>query len=190
MTERWRSIDQCPGYEVSDMGRVRSYLVWRGNSSARFVRATKGSGGYHRVTLMRPGPKPQFNITLHRLVLTTFAGQAPRGCTDCAHLNGDKSDNRLVNLVWATRAENEAMKVRHGTDWSTFAAKHPEAVAHGERHKRAKLTDAAVIEIRRRYQHFRRGLVTQLAREFGVSRTSIRKAALAESWKHLPLEQS
>ena len=33
-----------------------------------------------------------------------------------AHLDGDKENSRLENLVWATQSENEAHKIAHGRD--------------------------------------------------------------------------
>lgn len=39
--------------------------------------------------------------------------------TDVRHLNGDRDDNRLENLTYGTRSENEYDKIAHG--------RHPQA---------------------------------------------------------------
>ena len=51
---------------------------------------------------------------VHDLVLRTFVGPRPAG-QQAAHGNGDRGDNALGNLRWATGSENEADKDRHGT---------------------------------------------------------------------------
>lgn len=43
--------------------------------------------------------------TIHSLVAQAFLGEKPKGY-DVMHLNGDRSDNRLENLAYGTRAEN------------------------------------------------------------------------------------
>lgn len=58
--------------------------------------------------------------------------------------------------------------------------------AVGEKHSKAKLTDADVIAIR---AAFKRGNVTKsaLASKYGVGRTAIRAVIDGSHWKHLPL---
>lgn len=75
---------------------------------------------------------------------------------ECRHLDGNPANNRLSNLKWGTKVENESDKRRHGTS------------NVGPRNGQAKLNVDQVAEIRRRYAV---GGVTQLAlaREFGVS---------------------
>lgn len=57
----------------------------------------------------------------------------------------------------------------------------------GERNGRAKLTEAQVLEIRRRYVPFVHGPNSscQMAKEFGVSECSIQYAIRRKSWKHI-----
>ncbi len=49
-----------------------------------------------------------------RLVAETFLGPRPEG-TQISHLNGNPSDNRPVNLVYETPAENNKRRIAHGT---------------------------------------------------------------------------
>lgn len=102
MTERWAPVPDFPGYEVSDMGQVRSrrglLKPWRTN-------------GYLYLSLRRDGKTIRRSV--NRLILLTFIG-TPTGRMDSCHRNGDKSDNRLANLYWGTRSQNIADQVRHG----------------------------------------------------------------------------
>lgn len=61
---------------------------------------------------------------------------------------------------------------------------HPECAAKGERNGTAKLTEAAVLTIRRRYA--KEDVSTySLAVEFGMSRTAIDFIVRGETWKHV-----
>ena len=116
--EIWRLIARHDGYEVSSLGRVRSLdrvitrMCKRGPVRARLkgrvLRLTVAGSGYLVAMLGRARPY------VHHLVLSTFVGARPAG-HQAAHGDGDRRNNSLGNLRWATRSENEADKVRHGT---------------------------------------------------------------------------
>lgn len=48
---------------------------------------------------------------VHRLVLNAFVGPAPK--LEADHINGIKTDNRLINLRWLTRQANCARRWEH-----------------------------------------------------------------------------
>lgn len=109
--EKWAPVPGYEGdYEVSDQGKVRSY-VRRGGPRMIAPRLVGPAGKqYHAVTL-RGGKQ----VRVHRLVLAAFIGPCPEGLQGC-HNNGDKLDNRLVNLRWDTPGANNRDKRVHGTD--------------------------------------------------------------------------
>lgn len=105
MSEYWHPV---PGYEslyeVSDRGRFRN--IKRNTAKAQ----TRDSEGYFRVRLCKNG-----KATTHRaarLVLAAFCGDNP--CMEAAHLNNVRTDNRLENLCWQTREQNERHKTHTG----------------------------------------------------------------------------
>jgi len=57
--------------------------------------------------------------------------------------------------------------------------------SRGERNVNAKLTDAAVVEIRRRLAS---ETYTSIARDFGVHRNQISRIASGRTWKHVGVE--
>lgn len=114
MSEQWRPIDGTKGlYEVSDQGRIRRALtapVCQGSRPGKILKAVKQSAGYRRVGLSfgerYANGRPKFHWEyIHRLVVRAFLPkQTEKPCVN--HLNGDKTDNRLENLVWCTYQEN------------------------------------------------------------------------------------
>lgn len=92
----WRTITGYPGYLVSDQGEVLG-------SSGRKLKAQKINSGYLVVHLCRHGKRRAF--TVHRLVALAFL-PAVQGKPHTNHKNGDKADNRVLNLEWCTRSEN------------------------------------------------------------------------------------
>jgi hypothetical protein len=115
----WLPIPTLPeGYDASNLGRVRS---WRrpGNTQQRLAttphlrKQTKNvRSGRLQVCVLVAGKMVCRYV--HQLVLEAFRGLRPDG-TETRHLNGDDQDNRVGNLAWGTKLENEADKVRHGT---------------------------------------------------------------------------
>ena len=113
----YRAVEGFPGYRVGSDGTVwsckngsRGYLTeWKPLNLNVTVR-----GGYREVTLSRRDPASVRRVRVHRLVLETFIGPAPKGYDGC-HNNSDRSDNRVTNLRWDTRKGNVADAVKAGT---------------------------------------------------------------------------
>lgn len=135
--ERWKWLEGCEGrYEVSDKGRVRSRT--RNPDKPQIMSPWKSNNGYMNVGI-RYSKGARFKArTIHRLVLLAFVGPCPDGMA-CNHKNGDKADNRVENLEWATPSEN----MLH-----CFRKLHPECFATGIDHYNGKLSDAHVAKIR------------------------------------------
>lgn len=96
---RWVSHPDFPMYEVSDDGEVRR--------DGRLLGTVRS--GYRSVYL--PGCRSKRKIAV--MVLETFVGPRPEGHL-ARHLNDDKLDDRLINLAWGTKPQNERDKVLNG----------------------------------------------------------------------------
>lgn len=135
-SQRWKRIEGCLGYWISD----------EGNLSVEWTRRHTQKGSI-RVPSEHPVPVPQMtnprgyryvrlrtddetykNFQVHRLVLAAFVGPCPLGHEGC-HRDGSRTNSRLENLYWGTRAENCRDAVDHGRNpWSTISADQREAV--------------------------------------------------------------
>lgn len=155
--EEWRETEY-PGYMVSNLGRVVGPRKRILNPSIR------PNGMYPFVTCGRGNV-----MSVHTLVCTAFHGPRPAG-KEVAHYDGDSHNNRADNLRWATHAENSADMTRHGS--------HRDRV--GEKVPSSKLT-AEQVRLIRAAQPWR-GYKTQLAKEFGVCRTTIDNVVNGKTW--------
>ena len=169
--ETWRSIPWLDGlYEVSDMARVRR-LVRRGAHPAGILKLTQRSDGYLYAWLYTNGSGKQWLV--HRLVLTVFVGPMPTEMHG-AHLSGEKSDNRLSNLVWATPAENASHRKLHGTE------------SIGERNPQAKITEKDVTAIRAQYRPWSRTHSCHaIGKRYGLSYQTVWDIVKHRHWKHV-----
>lgn len=156
MEEQWKTIRFAPSYQVSDLGRVRREKILKPFVDAR---------GYPTVKLCQRGKAT--SVKVHHLVLKTFVSDKPIGL-ECRHLNGIKTDNRLVNLVWGTHKENYQDLVLHGKDFLRKGG------IRGEASPQRKFTIDECIQIASEYVP-RKVSIPKLAQKYGVSNATMQK---------------
>jgi hypothetical protein len=103
-TEIWKPIPEYEGYyEVSSLGRVRSL---------RTKKLLKLNGvRYVHVALQVDGVREDRSV--HKLVLSAFAGPCPAGML-ALHWDDVKKNNVLSNLYYGTAEDNCADAARNG----------------------------------------------------------------------------
>lgn len=117
--EEWRQIKGFPGYEISNLGRCRSYRGRggaKGSSSKERLNPTLLTDslhkqGYRKFELYRDGKKKA--LFVHRLVALAFIPN-PDDKPEVNHKNGIVWDCRVDNLEWHTRLENQHHAFRTG----------------------------------------------------------------------------
>ena len=67
--------------------------------------------GYKTIVITKDGIRK--NYTIHRLVALAFIPN-PQNKKTINHINGNKLDNRVENLEWATEKENQLHKWNNG----------------------------------------------------------------------------
>lgn len=136
---------------VDDRGRV-----WYGDRRAEY----KNPKGYLTLSLRHDGR--HVSMLAHRLVYRVATGVIPEGLT-INHKNGNKADNRPMNLELATPQQQSLHSVY-------VLGKNRTLFQHGERHRMSKLSNNDVEEIRRRYMTEPDSTQATLARDFQISR--------------------
>lgn len=159
----WVQVVGFPDYEVSDAGEVRSH---RRKAPVPMVPRI-GRGGYHRV-LLRDAFGAGNMRSIHRLALEAFVGPCPDGMEAC-HNNGNRTDNRLSNLRWDTKAGNARDRFKHGTDGS------------GERNGSSRLTLLEAESIRAEVASG--ACRVDVAVKYGVTPSLVSQIVLGRAWK-------
>lgn len=167
--EEWRDVFGFEGYQVSNLGNIRSFRDRHGGlkKEPSPLRLDSASG-QPRVTLCVQAKKKR--VSLAHLILEVFGKPKPPGSV-VRHLDGNVLNNRLDNLTWGTQRENIQDNIRLGV-WP-----------HGESNGTSKLKEGDVREIR--------SLLTQglsrhkIANLFNVSRRTVQFIDQGRMWKHV-----
>jgi len=96
--EIWKSIPEFEEYQVSNLGRVRGKKGW-------ILKQTSCKLGYKSVSLYKT-KTDYINKRVSRLVALAFIPN-PENKPDVDHINRNAEDNRLENLRWVTKSENQ-----------------------------------------------------------------------------------
>lgn len=138
-----KNINGFTGYTVNELGEVYSlgkkYTDKNGEKGVFTRRKLMKQGtfrtGYKRVTLINDDGKRK-TLSVHRLVANAFI-ENNENKPQVNHIDGNKENNNVANLEWATRKENMthafANKLIHGRA--------------GENHHSNKLTEAQVRDM-------------------------------------------
>jgi hypothetical protein len=173
--EHWKKI---PGtdWEASSLGRIKipetqtPYIHGRWNKAVtrrnpgRITTGRVKSNGYKAIYT---GGESEY---VHRLVLMAFSGP-PKKNQVTRHLDGDKHNNRIENLVWGTQKENSLDRKLHGTHLI------------GESCPWAKLTEEDVKEIKRRLGNGELGV--SVSQDFGISNGHTSNIKNGIIWNHV-----
>ncbi len=165
--EEWRPVWGFEGkYEVSNQGRLKNVQEGAGHVTGRILKPGLNLGGYLQCDLGAYGGRH----SLHLLVMQAHVGQKPEGL-EINHKNGNKTDNRLENLEYCTKSENDLHKTRVlGT-------------GRGESHGNAKITEDDVREIRR----LAADGITQreIAKRFNLTHPNVGYIVRRTAWSHV-----
>ena len=168
MEEQWKECVGFEGYyEVSNLGRVRTVARESVKSNGRKciikerVISQADVKGYKKVTLKCDGVRKDMRV--HRLVVMAFIGEPSKEMVN--HKDGDKANNKLSNLEWATRSENELHA--YGTGLKKSTDLHKQKTIESNK-KRRTLSDETI-----RYIRTSKLSQYKLAEELGISRASV-----------------
>ena len=106
----WTPIHTLPGYEccieyyVNKDGEIKSTK----GVIERILKPRINKNGYAQVNLtQRIGRKKTITVAVHTLVALAFLNKSPtpygktKSCSRIKHIDGNKANNNLSNLIWA-----------------------------------------------------------------------------------------
>jgi hypothetical protein len=171
ITEIWLDV------QVSNLGRVKSKdrknYSGRNNLKGIIRKLTPNDDGYLTVSFRKNG-KFDGCVKVHRLVAEAFLDN-PENKGTVNHIDGDKTNNHVSNLEWATMSEN----VKHAIKMGLFNNS-------GVLNKKSKVTEEQVREIRRlREMNPKKYTFRKLGYLFGISSVNAGFIAKRKNWKHI-----
>lgn len=164
----WKIIPIAPDYEISTSGDVRRIRGASGTQAGRVLKPMLNPvTGYLEVAPRVSGATVRSRV--HRLMARTYLGES---ALEVNHKNGKKTDNRLVNLEYATRRENHDHAMHTLNSFWT-----------GSRVPQSKLkeSDIPIIWSLRREGHS----YSEIGRRFGVNHVSILKIFQGKTWRRV-----
>lgn len=174
--EVWKDINGFENqYQISDLGKVRSKqrVLIRSNGHSQTVKGkvlkTFTSKRGYEFAVFQIGLKTK-NFAVHRLVAIAFISNNENKYA-VNHKDGNKKNNKLSNLEWVTKSENELHARRTGLKCTK-----------GEKASKAILTEENVILIRKIHHYYSQYFLADL---FSVSRSAIASVIKRRTWKHL-----
>lgn len=164
--EKWVDIRGYEGnYQISSLGRIKSINRIAPNGQAfpeRIMKQRIESTGYMGLTLWKNN-KSKMHHT-HRLLLDSFV-ENPFCKRVSNHKDGNKLNNDLSNLEWATYTEN----LKH-------------AYKNNLNSGRRKLNWDTILDIRRMGKYIKNK--SELARKFDVNHSTIQRILTFKTWNY------
>ena len=188
MIEEWKPVVGFEeSYKVSNHGRVKSLArivpvpphpnkkTLLQKVQEKILKPYICKNSYHHVTLYKNGRG--YNRSIHRLVLQSFVGIPEEG-KECCHNDGNGLNNKIDNLRWDTRTNNNLDTVKHGNHYKNTKG------CRGSESVNAKFTEKDVINIRSVNRY--RGYVSHMAELYGVTKSCVWNIIYRYSWRHIP----
>ena len=97
----WRDIEGASNYEVSNMGIVRN------KTTQKELKGRVTKTGYLQVSIKMDETGTFTNKYIHRLVALAFIENNNEEKKQVNHIDGNKSNNNVLNLEWCTNSENQ-----------------------------------------------------------------------------------
>lgn len=99
MDEVWKTIEEFPNYQISNLGNVKSL------TKNRLLSTTAKKHLYASLNLGQSYKGNNTRRYVHRLVATYFLPN-PKNDSEVNHKDGNKRNNNAENLEWCTHEAN------------------------------------------------------------------------------------
>jgi hypothetical protein len=161
--ERWIAIKEIekPGYFVSDLGRIK-VIKW---NKEIIKLGSLSRYGYYVICYAFKKPP----LAVHRLVISNFTNK-PEWSESVNHINGIKTDNRLLNLEWSTHKLNNQHAFATGLN-RHFGINHSHSIDISLVH--------SIYELKKRGMR-----ICDIAIHLGLLKTRVRSIYRGRDWKY------
>lgn len=173
--ELWRPVKECPGYDISSLGRIRSWWKPRKrerNSEWLILQSRADRLGYLSISMHREGRV--VTKTIHRLVGKAFVAPV-LDHPEINHKNLVKADCRVDNLEWSTRDKN----MKHAQESGVLITR------SGSEHGCARLNETHVLLIKIALQLG--ATYKSIAKRYRVSPSTIGWINRGGTWGHVQI---
>jgi len=174
MPEVWKSVKNYPMYQVSNLGRIRSY---HREPKPKILSPGIRSYEYHRLALYNKNSQRR-NTYVHILIAEAFLGPRPDGYV-CNHKDGIKKHDEASNLEWISRSED----TNHAHRLNLI----PTVIRLGEDNSNSKLKNGEIWLIKKLLLHGIKQII--IARMFKITRGYVSHILLGHNWKHIKYEE-
>lgn len=162
----WKTIDGFDGrYLITPYGNVISTIGDQPKVLKPCLR-----NGYPSMTLHYKNHTHK-HFTIHKLVAEYFIGKNIKGL-QVNHIDGDKTNNKWLNLEYVTHSEN----MKHAFKIGLQSNK-------GMNHSRSKLIDDDIREIRKLHKAGRSQ--GQLSKQYKIAQSTISRICNYQRWSHV-----
>lgn len=124
--------------------------------------------GYLGIDLCKDGKVKRY--LAHRLIAETFIANVENK-PQVNHINGVKTDNRVDNLEWNTRSENQLHSIRVGLRTTV-----------GEKNSQSKLIESDVLSILNDNRKY-----VEICKDYKISLSTIYDIKNRRSWSHIKI---
>lgn len=170
-TGTWKHVPENTQYIALDDGRVWSV------KRKKFLALSKHMSGYQLVCRMTFNGHHRLR-TLHEIIAHTFLGPKPEGM-EVNHINSIKTDNRVHNLEYVTRAQNMQKAWDAGLMENVKTIPRP----FGSEHYNSILTESDIpniLEMKNNKVKYKK-----IAEIYNVAPTTIRSIFTGRCWSHI-----
>jgi hypothetical protein len=172
--ESWLPV---PGYEelyeISSIGRLRRKSASKMAPAGYVMKYRLDVHGYPKYALSKRGK--YWTVKAHRLVAIAFLGPPPFPDAQVAHYDGNKENNEVSNLRWATHKENAADNIRLGV---------VQGAHRGAEHHMARLSTETVVRLRCLVEFG--SSIVDAAKAFDLHKITAYDAIVGKTWSHIP----
>jgi hypothetical protein len=176
-------------YAISNFGRLASFSRWEDLENGRIVSGST-QDGYRiwRYTVRDDKGKIKYRHRfLYRLVAEHFIPKTSDEQIYVLHLDRKRANDRLENLKWATKAEQQEHSRK--SPYVKSAQKRQIQLLKEYREQKidgVKLTATQVIRLKKKlHDPNRKTRLKILAKQYGVSTMTLQRIKTGENWGHI-----